>query len=352
MMRPSNGIGAGLWRRIKFATMYHSMTPSVSRSTPDAFARATRIAVGAALLASLAALAPSAQAKPKDAAASAADADPAGPHPVLDRIKSTGHIVLAHRQSSVPFAYYDANKQPIGFAVDLCKDIAEAVKKHLGLKTLTVDFVPDTTANRIDLITSGKADLECGTTTNNAERRQKVAFTIPHYITGSRYVVRADSPISELDQFDNHVLVSTAGSTQFKQIDQANRDRLMNIKVMEVADNAKAMAMVANGQADGFAMDDVQLFGLIAESPDPKKYKVVGKFLTIEPLAIMLSKDDAAFKKVVDDEMRHLIRDGEGETLYDKWFMKPIPPKGVSMNLPMNYLLRDSWKYPSDIVGN
>jgi ABC-type amino acid transport substrate-binding protein len=354
MMRPSNGIGAGLWRRIEFATMYLSMTSSVFRSTSDAFARATRVAVGAALITSLAAglaaLPLSAQAKGKEAAAP--DADPPGPHPVLDRIKSTGHIVLAHRQSSVPFAYYDANKQPIGFAVDLCKDIAEAVKRHLGLKTLTIDYVPDTTANRIDLIVSGKADLECGTTTNNAERREKVAFTIPHYITGSRYVVRADSPIAELDQFDNHVLVSTAGSTQFKQIDKANRDRLMNIKIMEVPDNAKAMQMVASGQADGFAMDDVQLYGLIAESADPKKFKVVGKFLTIEPLAIMLSKDDAAFKKVVDDEMRHLIRDGEGDTLYDKWFMKPIPPKNVTMNLPMNYLLRDSWKYPSDIVGN
>ncbi len=351
MMRLSNGIGAGLWRRLEFATMHLSMTSSVFRSTSEALAR---VVVGATLLttlaAGLAALPLSAQAKGKEAAAP--EADPPGPHPVLDRIKSTGHIVLAHRQSSVPFAYYDANKQPIGFAVDLCKDIAEAVKKHLGLKTLVIDYVPDTTGNRIELITSGKADLECGTTTNNAERREKVAFTIPHYITGSRYVVRADSPITELDQFDNHVLVSTVGSTQFKQIDKANRDRLMNIKVMEVPDNAKAMAMVASGQADGFAMDDVQLYGLIAESPDPKKFKVVGKFLTIEPLAIMLSKDDAAFKKVVDDEMRHLIRDGEGDTLYDKWFMKPIPPKNVSMNLPMNYLLRDSWKYPSDIVGN
>src|SRR5205814_8543121 len=143
-------------------------------------------------------------------------------------------------------------------ALDLCKDVAEAVRKHLGLKTLEITYVPITTATRIDTIVSGKADLECGSTTNNAERRQKVAFTIPHYITGTRFAVRADSPIAELDQFEDHVLVSTKGSTPYKSIDQANRDRLIHIKLQEVPDNAKAMEMLANGQADGFAMDDVQ----------------------------------------------------------------------------------------------
>ena len=297
---------------------------------------------------------PSAQAKSKaDAAAAAASqsAD-AEPHPVLDRIRTTGRIVLAHRESAVPFSYYDANKKPVGYALDLCKDVAEAVRKHLGLKTLDIAYLAVTPATRIDAIASGRADLECGATTNNAERRQKVAFTIPHYITGSRYAVRADSTIEELAQFEGHVLVSTAGSTPFKSIDTANKDRLLRIDVKAVKDNAEAMKMLADKTADGFAMDDVQLYGLISESANPAQFKVVGKFLTIEPLAIMMSKDDAAFKKVVDDEMRHLIRSGEGEKIYDRWFMKPIPPRNVAMNLPMSYLLRDSWKYPSDAVAN
>ena len=320
--------------------------------------RATRGALCALPFAVLAAgLAPSSfAAQPRtsssDAAAAASGPDATRPHPVLDRIRASGRIVLAHRESSLPFSYYDANRQPIGYAMDLCNDIVEAVRKHLGMKTIAVDYVLVTTATRIQTIADGKADLECGTTTNNAERREKVAFTIPHYITGSRYVVRAESPISELDQFSNHVLVSTTGSTQFKQISRANRDHLMNIKLLEVSDNAKAMQMVASGQADGFAMDDVQLYGLIAGSSDPTKFKVVGKFLTIEPLAIMVSKDDPAFKKVVDDEMRRVIRSGAGDAMYDKWFMRPIPPHNVALNLPMNYLIRDSWKYPSDIVGN
>jgi len=305
-----------------------------------------------AVLAALA-LAPQAQAKPKDGGASAAEptAD-AEPHPVLDRIRSTGRIVLAHRETSVPFSYYDANKKPIGFAVDLCKDLAETVRKHLGMKSIEIVYLPVSTATRIQAVVDGKADLECGTTTNNAERREKVAFTVPHYVTGSRYLVRSDSPIEELDGFSNHVLVTTPNSTQFKAIDKANHDHLMHIDLQVAPDNARAFQMVTGGQADGFAMDDVQLYGLIAESADPKKYKVVGKFLTIEPLAIMLSKSDPAFKKVVDDEMKRLIRSGEAETLYNRWFMKPIPPRNVSMNLPMNYLLRDSWRYPSDIVGN
>lgn len=323
--------------------MFSSMSPGARHPRPAP--PGTLIAA----LAALALVAAPAEAKPKDPAPAAEDA---GPHPVLDRIRSTGHIVLAHREASVPFSYYDADKHPVGYALDLCKDVAEAVKKHLGLKTLAIDYVPITTANRIDTIVGGKADLECGATTNNAERRQKVAFTVPHYITGTRYAVRADSTIAELDQFDGHVLVSTTGSTPFKNIDQANRERLMNIKLQAVPDNAKAMEMLASGTADGFAMDDVQLYGLIAETSNPARFKVVGKFLSIEPLAIMMSKSDEAFKKVVDDEMRRIIRSGEAEQIYDRWFLKPIPPKGVTLNLPMSYLLRDWWKYPTDVVNN
>jgi len=325
-------------------------------ATPGTAAAKQRFRVAATLIPALAAalaLAPAAQAKPRtDAAPATPAAADAEPHPVLDRIRESGRIVLAHRESAVPFSYYDANRKPVGYALDLCRDVAEAVRRHLGLKTLDIAYLAVTPATRIEAITSGKADLECGATTNNAERRQKVSFTIPHYITGTRFAVRADSQIAELPQFEHHVLVSTAGSTPFKTIDSANRDRLLGIDVRTVPDNAAAMQMLASKAADGFAMDDVQLYGLIAESPNPAQLKVVGKFITIEPLAIMLSKDDAAFKKVVDDEMRHVIRSGEAEKIYDRWFMSPIPPKNVSMNLPMSYLLRDSWKYPSDAVAN
>jgi ABC-type amino acid transport substrate-binding protein len=276
----------------------------------------------------------------------------AGAGPVLDRIKAKGGITLAHRESSSPFSYLDADKKPVGYALELCQRVAEAVKKKLGMSALRIEYLMVTPSNRIPSVAEGKADLECGSTTNNAERRQQVAFTVPHYITGARYMVRADSPINVLAQFEGKKLVSTKGTTPLKAIDQANRDQLLRINILEAPDHAKATQMVESGEADGFAMDDVLLFAQIAGRPDPSKLKVVGKFLTIEPLAIMLSKDDPEFKRVVDDEMKRLINSREAHKLYERWFMQPIPPKNTSLNLPMNYLLKDFWKYPTDLVPN
>jgi len=277
---------------------------------------------------------------------------PAAAGPVIDRIRQSGKIVIAHRESSVPLSYVDANKKPVGYAVDLCLRIADAVKKKLNLPKLDVSYVMVTGATRIPAIAEGKADLECGSTTNNAERRQKVAFTIPHYITGARYLVRADSPIGELTDFDHKKLAITKGTTPLKAIDQANKERLLYINIVETPDHAKAVEMVEKGEVDGFAMDDVLLYGLRSERPNPDKLKVVGKFLTIEPLAIMLSKDDPDFKHIVDDEMKRLITSREAYAVYDRWFTQPIPPKNVSLNMPMNYLLKDFWKYPTDQVPN
>jgi len=272
--------------------------------------------------------------------------------PALDRIKQSGRIVIAHRESSVPFSYVGADKKPVGYAVDLCLKIAEAVRKKLELKTLTPEFVQVTPANRIAMVADGKADIECGSTTNNTERREKVAFTVPHYVTGARYMVRADSRIDDLANFEKMKLVSTKGTTPLKAIAQANRERLLGITLLEAPDHAKAVEMVEKGEADGFAMDDVLLYGLIAGRPDPSKLKVVGKFLTIEALAMMLPKNDPELKRIADDEMRRLIYTREAHAVYQRWFMGPIPPKNTALNLPMNYLLKDFWKYPTDQVPN
>ncbi|WP_395138739.1 amino acid ABC transporter substrate-binding protein [Caldimonas aquatica] len=269
---------------------------------------------------------------------------------VLERIRATGKIVVAHRESSVPFSYLDADKKPVGYAVELCQRIADAVRRKLEMRSLSVEYLLVTPANRLQAIAEGKADLECGSTTNNAERRKTVAFTVPHYITGARYLVRSDSTIDDLPQFEGKKLVSTKGTTPLKAIEQANRERLLRIQVLEAPDHARAVEMVEKGEADGFAMDDVLLYGLIAGRPDPSKFKVVGKFLTIEPLAIMLPKDDPEFKRVVDDEMKRLIQSREIYPIYDRWFLKPIPPRNTPLNLPMSYLLKDFWKYPTDQV--
>jgi len=274
----------------------------------------------------------------------------AGAGPALDRIQSSGRIVLAHRESSVPFSYLLPDGRPVGYAVDLCLKLAEAVRQRLKLKTLSPQFLLVTPANRLQMVAEGKADLECGSTTNNAERRQQVAFTVPHYITGARYLVRADSGIGDLVQFEGKTLVSTKGTTPLKSITQANGERALHINIVEAPDHAKAMEMLAAGQADGFVMDDVLLYGIVSSRPDAAKFRVVGKFLTIEPLSIVLPKNDPELKAIVDEEMKRLIASHEAQALYERWFLKPIPPKNTALNLPMNYLLKDFWKYPSDQV--
>ena len=224
------------------------------------------------------------------------------------------------------------------------------MRTKLQRPDLTVRYMPVTAATRIQAITSGQADLECGSTTNNAERRQQVAFTVPHFIAGARFLVRADSTVSTLGGFDGRKLVSTQGTTPLKAITAANQERLMGITVLEAPDLAHAVQMVESGQADGFAMDDVLLYGLMASRPDPSRLKVVGKFLSIEPLAIMMAKGDAEFKGLIDNEMKRLVRTRQAHALYERWFDQPIPPAQTALKLPMSHLLREFWKYPSDIV--
>lgn len=270
---------------------------------------------------------------------------------VLDRINAGGKLVIAYRESSVPFSYIDSKTgQPVGYALDLCLRLADVVRKRTGRKGMEVALVPVTSANRIATIEQGKADLECGSTTNNAERRQKVAFTIPHFITGARLLVKAGSAIDKVEDLGGKKLVSTKGTTPLKAADQANRERMMGITILEASDHAKAVEMVEKGSADAFVMDDVLLYGLAAGRPDPGALKVVGRFMTTEPLAIMLPRNDPEFKKLVDDEMRRLIASREIYEIYDKWFAKPIPPNNTVLNLPVSHLLRDFWKYPTDQV--
>jgi ABC-type amino acid transport substrate-binding protein len=279
-------------------------------------------------------------------------ATPAQAGAILDRIKQSGRITIAHREASVPFSFLDGQGRPVGYAMDLCQRLVEAVAKRVEHKSLAVDLKLVTSATRIPTMADGAADLECESTTNTAERRERVAFTVPHYVTGARMLVRADSPIGELRDLDGKRLVSTTGTTPLKTITQLNRERLLGVRIADVPDHVRGIELVEKGEADAFLMDEVLLIGLIATRPDPAKLKVVGKYLTIEPLAIMLPKGDAEFKRVVDDEMKRLIRSGEALALHDKWFTRPIPPQGRNLNLPINYLLRDFWKYPSDWVPN
>jgi len=267
--------------------------------------------------------------------------------PLLDKVKSEGRLTIAHRDASIPFSYLDAEGKPIGYAMDICRQMAQAIQKSLGLSQLPLDFVQVSSANRIETVGKQEALLECGSTTNNASRREKVNFAIPHYIAGARLLVKTDSPIDSLDSPQLQRLVSTKGSTPVPAVKRVARDKSLKFTIGEAEGHLQALEMVERGEADAFAMDDVLLYGLAAARPDPKALKVVGRFITIEPLAIMYPKGDEAFGKIINDEMRRLIRSGELKTLYATWFEQSIPPKGAVLNLPPSYLLRDLWKFPS-----
>jgi ABC-type amino acid transport substrate-binding protein len=279
-------------------------------------------------------------------------ASPAHAQSMLGQIRNTQSITIAHRDSSIPFSYLDANRQPIGYAMDLCLKVVDAIKRELKLPALKLNYLSVTSATRIPSIAQGKAAMECGSTTNTAERRKQVDYTIAHFISSARFLVRNDSGISKLEDLQGRVVASTKGSTNIKTLERINAERALNLKVLEAADHGEAFGMVAQKKADAFAMDDVLLFGLRANSTQPEAFTVIGKPMTIEPYAIMLPKGDAAFKKVVDVEMRRIILSGEIQVLYKKWFEQPIPPKGINLNLPMPYMLRDSFKYPSDKVAD
>lgn len=270
--------------------------------------------------------------------------------PVIDQIRSEGRIVIAHREAAIPFSFKGPDGQPIGYAMDICHRLVERIKTQLGLPKLAITYRMITPANRIEVLEKAEAHLECGSTTNNAARRERVAFTVPHFIAGARLLVRADSPIDRVDHPALKRVVSTTKSTPLTALARLKNERFLKMDILDTGDLESAVQMVERGEVDAFAMDDVLLFGLAASRPDPKALKVVGRFITTEPLAIMLPKSDAAFKKIVDDEMRRLIYSREIYADYDRWFMRPIPPKNVSLNLSVSYLLRDFWKYPTDQV--
>lgn len=267
----------------------------------------------------------------------------------LKNIKETGAITLGFRDSSIPFSYLDDNQKPIGFAMDICYKIVDAVKKELKLSKLEVKLNPVTSATRIPLMANATIDLECGSTTNNAEREKQVSFTNTHFLTASRYVSKKSSKINSIDGLKGKTVVSTAGTTNIKQLTAANAERKLNINIIPAKDHAEAFLMVETDRAAAFVMDDILLASLVAGSKDPGAY-VISKdaFSKPEPYGIMLRKDDPAFKKVVDAATAALYTSGGGEKLYNKWFMSKIPPKGLNLNTPMPAELKAEFKKPSD----
>jgi len=266
----------------------------------------------------------------------------------LDKIKKDGAITIGHRDASIPFSYFDDKQQPIGYSMDICMKIADAVKAELKMPNLKVNLNPVTSATRIPLMANGTIDLECGSTTNNLDRQKQVSFAPTTFVTANRLMAKKASNITKLDDMKGKALVSTSGTTNIKQVTELNASRNLGMNIMAAKDHAESFLMVETGRAVAFAMDDILLYSLVASSKAPADYVITSEALSVEPYGIMMRKDDPAFKKVVDTAVINLIKSGEIEKIYNKWFMSAIPPKGINLNLPMSAALKKAFANPTD----
>lgn len=266
----------------------------------------------------------------------------------LEKAKTTGKFTLAYRESSIPFSYLGEDGKPLGFGWEMCKLIAEEVKKQTGRKDLVVESQAVTSQNRIPLIQNGTVDVECGSTTNNSERGKQVTFAINYFYTGTRFLVKADSGIKSINDLKGKKVVSTTGTTNYQILRNLNDEKKYGFELLGAKDHADALLMVESGMANAFGMDDILLYGLKASSKESAKLAVVGESIQVEPYAIMFRKDDPKFQALVNKVITNSIKTGEFEKAYKKWFQTNIPPKNVNLNAPMSKELKDNLKALSD----
>ena len=266
----------------------------------------------------------------------------------LEKVAKNNKITVSYREASVPFSYLIGSSKAVGFAVEMTEAVIDDVRKKLKKPNLEVAYMPVTSQNRIPLLVNGTYDLECGSTTNNTARGKDVAFAINHFYTGTRLLTKKSSNIKNYADLAKKTVASTTGTTNAQVIRKYNADKNLDMQLILGKDHDDSLLLVESDRAVAFAMDDILLFGLKANSKNPDALEVVGDSLQVEPYACMLRKDDPEFQKLVDGTIARLMKSGEFTKLYDKWFMTAIPPKGVNLNLPMSEQLKANLKALSD----
>ena len=266
----------------------------------------------------------------------------------LKKIRDTGVIKIGNRDASIPFSYLDDKQQPIGYGVDICLKIADAIKANLKLPNLKVEFVPVTSQTRIPILTGGNIDLECGSTTNSVERQKQVAFAPTYFVTGTKIVVKKSSGIKGYDDLKGKTVVFTQGTTNERAMKAYNDEKKLGINFIPAKDHAESFLAVETGRAVAFPMDDILLYSLVASAKTPGDYVVLGEFLSDDPYGIMIRKDDPEFKKLVDGVVSGIYKSGEINKIYSKWFQSTIPPKGINLGFPMSDGLKEAIKNPND----
>jgi len=291
-------------------------------------------AMTAVAFATLTAVAPSAQAQ-----------DLTG---TLKKIKDTGAITVGHRESSIPFSYLDDKQQPIGYAMDLCMKVVDAIKADLKLPNLKINLQPVTSSNRIPLLMNGTIDLECGSTTNSVQRQQQVAFGPTYFVINVTAAVKKTSGVNSLAELNGKNISTTSGSTSVPLLKAYEKTASIDVKEIYGKDHGESFLLLADDRVTAFVMDDILLAGQIANSKEPASYKILPESLRTEPYSMMLRKDDPQFKALVDKTVSGIMKSGEIEKIYAKWFMSSIPPKNVNLNFGMTPGLREAFRNPND----
>ena len=266
----------------------------------------------------------------------------------LKRIAQTGTINLGHRESSVPFSYYDSKRQVMGYSHDLMLKVLDSIKAELNLPALTIRLVPVTPQNRIPLVQNGAVDLECGSTSHNVERERQVSFSVSIFIIGTRLITARDSGIREFPDLVDKMVVVTAGTTSERLLQTFNERNGGRLTIVSTRDHGESFQMLEAGRVKAFMIDDALLYGERAKAINPDDWVVVGTPMSSEVYGCMMRLGDTAFKKVVDGALTRLMQSGEALKLYAKWFQRPIPPKGLNLNWPLSEALLELYRTPND----
>jgi glutamate/aspartate transport system substrate-binding protein len=266
----------------------------------------------------------------------------------LKKIKDSGSATMGVRESSGALSFTLGDGKFAGFHVEVCQKVLADIQKAQGIAKLDVKYVPVTSQNRIPLVQNGTVDIECGSTTNNATRQKDVAFAVTTYVEEVRVAVKANSGITSIGQLNGKKVATTTGTTSVQHLRKHERGANINFDEVFGKDHADSFLLLESGRADAFVMDGQILAGNIAKAKNPADFKIVGEVLSVEPIAIMIRKDDPGFKKAVDDSIKAMMSSGEIAKLYDKWFMQPIPPTNTKVGLPLSDATKQAWAAPND----
>ncbi len=266
----------------------------------------------------------------------------------LKKVKETGSFTIGYRESSIPFSYLDDQQKPIGYAMDLCMRVVDAVKADLKMPKLKLGLQPVTSSNRIPLLQNGTIDMECGSTTNSVQRQQQVSFGPTYFVINVTAAVKKNSGINTLADLNGKTVSTTSGTTSVPLIKAYEKTKTVAVKEIYGKDHAESFLLLADDRASAFIMDDILLAGQIANSKNPAAYKIIPESLRQEPYSMMIRKDDPQFKALVDKTVGAIMKSGEINKIYAKWFTSPIPPKGINMNFPVTPPISEAFKNPND----